>query len=177
MEERVLYDILTPEPEKDTFVIDNDSKAEWALNVIKAEKADMERLIAVCQEKIAEYQQKIENFKRQYENRTSYLRSLLAQYFNNVPHKKTKTQESYQLPSGKLILKYPGPEFERDDETLVAFLEQNGYEEYIQIKKTPKWGDFKKTVVVSGENVITQDGLVVEGVKAVERAPEFVVEV
>lgn len=163
--------------QEDKFVIDNDSKAEWALERIKAEKEDMDRLIKVCEVKIEEYQQKIEQFKKQYENRTSYLKSLLAQYFNTVPHNKTKTQESYRLPSGKLVLKYPGLEYTKDEEKLIAFLEQNGYEKFICIKKSPKWGELKKTISVSGENIVTSDGLVVEGVKAVERPPEFIVEV
>lgn len=175
--EKALLEVLGNEPENEGFVIDSDSKAEWALERIKAEKQDMERLIKICEERIAEYQQKIEQFKKQYENRTAYLKTLLAQYFYTVSHRKTKTQESYTLPSGKLILKYPGPEFQKDDEKLIEFLEKNGYEEFIQIKKLPKWGEFKKNVIVSGQNVITQDGLVVEGVKAVERAPEFIVEV
>lgn len=178
MEDRALYEVLEPETEENNdFTIDNDSKAEWALSVIKAEKADRDRLVAVCEQKIQEYQEKIEHFKKQYENRTSYLISCLNQYFQTVEHKKTKTQETYQLPSGKLKLKYPGPEFVKDDEKLVTFLEQNGYEEFIQLKKSPKWGDLKKKVVISGENVVTQDGLVVEGVKAIERPPVFEVEV
>ena len=35
---------------------------------------------------------------------------MLGEYFKTVPHKKTKTQEAYQLPSGKLILKKQEPE-------------------------------------------------------------------
>lgn len=169
------FDELQEEQEK--FVIDNDSKAEWALEKIKLEKQDMERLIKICEDRIAEYEQKIEQFKRKYEQRTAYLKLLLNQYFQQVPHKKTKTQETYELPSGKLKLKYPGSEFIKDDEKLAAFLEENGYNEFIQVKKIPKWGEFKKAVTISGENVITSDGLVVEGVKAVEKSPVFEVEV
>ena len=91
MEDGVLYEILAPETEeKDTFVIDNDNKAEWALTVIKAEKADRDRLISVCEQKIQEYQEKIEQFKKQYESRTSYLISCLNQYFQTVPKKQLR---------------------------------------------------------------------------------------
>lgn len=163
--------------EKDRFVIDNDSKAEWALEKIKAEKADMERLVSLCEQKIAEYQEKIELFKKQYENSTSFLVSCLQQYFNTVPHKKTKTQETYKLPSGTLKLKYPGPEFVRDEETLVKWLKDNNYTDHIKIKESADWASLKAKVKVDKGNVITEDGEIIEGVKAVDRPPEFKVEV
>jgi len=163
--------------EEEKFVIDNDSKAEWALERIKTEKQDMERLIKVCEDRIADYQQKIEQFKQKYEQRTSYLKTLLHQYFLQVPHKKTKTQETYELPSGKLKLKYPGPEFVRSDEKLVEYLE-NVNPDLIKIKKIPDWASFKPFVTVKyGKAVDTTTGEIVEGVTVVERPPEFIVEV
>ncbi|HRT84849.1 MAG TPA: host-nuclease inhibitor Gam family protein [Bacteroidales bacterium] len=162
---------------KESFVIDNDSKAEWALEKIKAERADMERLVSLCEQKIAEYQEKIELFKKQYENSTSFLVSCLQQYFNTVPHKKTKIQETYKLPSGTLKLKYPGPEFVRDEETLVKWLKDNNYTDHIKIKESADWASLKAKVKVDKGNVITEDGEIIEGVKAVDRPPEFKVEV
>lgn len=178
MEDRALYEILAPETEeKETFKIDNDNKAEWALTVIKTEQADRDRLISVCEHKIREYQEKIEQFKKQYESRTSYLISCLNQYFQTVPRKKTKTQETYQLPSGKLKLKYPAPEYKQDKDKLLKWLKSNSMTDYIETKESPKWGELKKSVTVQGDKVVTEDGEIVEGVTAVERAPVFEVEV
>lgn len=178
MEDKALYEILAPETEeKDNFVIDNDSKAEWAITVIKAEKTDRDRLISVCEQKIQEYQEKIEQFKKQYESRTSYLISCLNQYFQTVPHKTTKTQETYKLPSGTLKLKLHGVEYQRDDTKLVEWLKSSGMSDYIQIKESPKWAELKKTIQVSGNKVITADGEIVEGVSAVEKPAVFEVEV
>lgn len=178
MEDGVLYEILAPETEeKDTFVIDNDNKAEWALTVIKAEKADRDRLISVCEQKIQEYQEKIEQFKKQYESRTSYLISCLNQYFQTVPHKTTKTQETYKLPSGTLKLKLPGVEYQRDDTKLVEWLKSSGLNDFIQIKESPKWAELKKTVTVNGDKVLTEDGEIVEGVTVVEKPAVFEVEI
>ena len=178
MEDRAIYEILAPETEeKDTFKIDDDNKAEWALTVIRAEKEDMERLVAVCEQKRQEYLDKIELFKKQYESRTAYLVTQLQQYFETVEKKKTKTQETYELPSGRLKLKYPKPEIKRDDVSLLEWLKNNNMTEYVEVKESPKWGELKKVSTLSGDKYITDDGEIVGGVIAYERPPVFEVEV
>lgn len=176
MEENLAYEELELNKEGQ-FIIDNDTKAEWALEKIKEEKQEMERLIEVCEKKIQEYKQKIEMYQKRYEQRTSYLKSLLNQYFLCVPHRKTKTQEVYDLPGGKLKLKFQGPEIVKDEEVLLTFLEQNGYNDFIVTKKLVSWAELKSTLKISGDKAITPDGVILEGIKIVERSPVFDVEV
>ena len=159
------------------FVIDNDVKAEWALKKISEEKAEAQRYINICDTMISEYTFKKQQATEKLESKISGLRSLLQQYFETVPHKATKTQETYKLPSGQLKMKYPGPEFARDEEKLLNYLKENGMPEYIQTKESAKWADLKKVVTVSGDKVITEDGQIVDGVTVVERPPVFEVEV
>ena len=117
MEGNALYE--TKQEEKPAFTIDNDNKAEWAIVTIKEEQADRDRLISVCEQKMQEYKDKIDGYKMSYENKTSNLKSLLELYFRTVKRHKTKTQETYQLPSGKLKVKYPSPSFIKDDKKLI----------------------------------------------------------
>lgn len=90
--------------QKEPFVIDNDWKAEWAMRKIAEEEAEKNRLVEICQQAIDEYQAKIDVYNKSLENKTSYLRSLLAQYFETVPHKKTKIQETYLKETMKNLL-------------------------------------------------------------------------
>lgn len=168
----------TVEQELGTFKIDNDKMADWALEKIKAEKEDMERLVALCEQKIQHYKEKADQFKKSYESSTSFLTSCLAQYFNSVPNKKkTKTQETYKLASGTLKLKIKGPELVRNDDELIKWLEGSA-PEFIKIKKSPDWAEFKKNLnIIEGNKVITRDGELVEGVSVFDRPSEFVVEV
>lgn len=178
MEDRALYEVMAPETEaKEEFKITDDNTAEWALTVIKAEREDRDRLISVCEQKIQEYQEKIDQYKKQYESRTSYLISCLTQYFETVPHKATKTQETYKLPSGTLKLKLPRIEYQKDDTKLVEWLKSSGMTDFVQIKESPKWSELKKTVQVNNGMVITADGEIVEGVTVVEKPATFDVEV
>ena len=91
--------------------------------------------------------------------------------------KKTKTMMKYRLPSGELVKKFKAPEFKRNNDKLVKWLEDNQMDEYIEVKKQPKWKELKKAVKVINGAVVTEDGEIVEGVEVVERAPEFKVEV
>lgn len=159
------------------FTIDNDNTAEWALTIIKAEKMDRDRLISVCEQKIQEYQEKIEQFRQRCDNKTSYLISQLNQYFQTVERKKTKTQETYKLPSGTLKLKLPSVEYQRDDAKLLEWLKTSEMKQYIQTKESPKWVELKKTIQVAGNKVLTQDGEIVEGVTVVEKPAKFEVEI
>lgn len=163
--------------EKNGFIVDNDNKAEWTILKIREEKAESERIIKLCESQISFYQDRANQEKESLQNRTGNLKSLLFDYFLKVPNKKmSKTQETYILPSGKLKLKYPNPKYVRDEDKLVKWLEDTGQQDLIKIKKTGDWAELKKVTTTVGENVITEDGEVVEGVRAEAQQPVFDVE-
>ena len=164
------------------FKIDNDNLAEWAVCKIAEDKAEFQRLINVCETKVLEYQEKIRKYQEQLDRKTSGLKGALQMYFETVPHKATKTQETYKLPSGTLKKKFGTPEFVRDDVKLVEWLENRGDEfskQYIKVKKSADWTNLKKDLpyVVNGDKIITPDGEVVDGVTVNERPDSFEVEV
>ena len=94
-----------------------------------------------------------------------------------VPHKRTKTQESYQLPGGKLVRKQQAPEYLRDEAALLPWLKQNA-PELVKVTETPDWATLRKRLIIApdGETVATEDGEIVPGVKAVQRPEVFRVE-
>lgn len=150
------------------FEIDDDGKAEWALKKIKEAEAEILNWRSY-------YKDSLEKIERRQNSRIDYLKHLLKRYFNGVPHHDTKTQSSYDLPSGKLIEKRPGPKYETDDAVLVPWLKENGLTDFVktEIKEKAAWGEFKKTVTVAGENVVTEDGEIVPGVTVIEQEPTF----
>lgn len=172
-----LLEMLDEAIEQTEFKIDTDQKAEWALNIIREEQAEAQRLINVCNSQILYYQSEIKKVQDKLENKTGNLKAMLFDYFQTVPRKATKTQETYSLPSGKLKLKHPQPEYKRDDSKLVEWLENSGKTDYIKIKKSPDWATLKKAITVVGDKVADENGEIVEGVEVVERPPVFDVEV
>lgn len=156
--------------ESEGFVIDSDAKALWALQKIKEARADRDTWVAW-------YKQKIKEITEQTDFDTMNLERMLAEYFATVPHKTTKTQESYTLPCGKLILKKQNPEYTRDDKTVIEWLKANKMPQFVKIKEELDWQGLKDATGVFEGNVVTEDGEIIPGITVTDREAKFVVEV
>ena len=65
-----------------------------------------------------------------------------------------------------------------NDEKLVGWLEENNYADFVKIKKSPRWADFKKGLDLSGVMpTIKETGEVVDGITFEETPEEFEVEI
>lgn len=156
--------------ETEGFVIDTDKKAEWAMQKIREARADRDRLVEW-------YKEKTKEIIEQTEFDVNNLERMLAEYFETVPHKKSKTQESYSLPGGKLILKKQNPEFKRDEAKVIEWAKVNGCNKYVKVEEKLAWAELKADVGVFGDHVVTEDGEIVPGIEVIERPAEFKVEV
>lgn len=156
--------------EQEDYVIDTDAKAQWALDKIREARADRDAWVKWYEDKISE-------IKAQTDFNTMNLERMLAEYFATVPHKKTKTQESYPLKGGKLILKTQNPEFKRDDKTVIDWLKENKMPEFVKTKEELAWADLKAATAIFDGHIVTEDGEIIPGIDVVEREAKFIVEV
>lgn len=176
----LLMQIESPATEKPSFRIDDDRKAEWALRIIAADRAEAKRLNDTRRAMIDDYLAAIKAEDERCDKRCKYLEGLLEEYFQTVPHKETKTQSSYSLPSGKLIMKRKEPEIKVEPNAFCAWLEANGHDSFVETIKAPKWGEFKKNVELvydagTGMCIDRHTGELIEGVTAVARADTFMI--
>lgn len=154
------------------------SSDEWACQKIAEEKAELDRIKALGESQIEKIQQRLDAAQRRYENGTRFLTGKLAEYFETVPHKTTKTKRSYRLLSGTLVKKIGGSTMKQDDDALLAYLKASGNEDMIQNTEKPKWGEFKKRLeIVGGQIVDKTTGELVEGVQIIEKPDTFTVDV
>lgn len=152
------------------FTVDNDQKAEWAARKIREARQDTQKWTEY-------YERQLSAIRRANEETEAYFAALLADYFETVPHKATKTQESYSLPSCKLVLKAQQPEFNRDEAVLCDYLDKKGRDDLVKITRRADWAALKKTLKVMEDGTcVDADGEVVEGVQAFSRLPEFKIE-
>ena len=160
------------------FVIDSDKKADWAIEKIKAERAEFDRLRKIALDRIAELNQRVKELQERTDRRTGNLEALLVEYFHTVtPTKTTKTQTQYELLSGKLVLKKQQPEFIRDEAALLDWAKANA-PDMVQTKESVTWGELKKLTTLDGEKVVlAETGEIVSGVVAIERPDVFEVQV
>jgi phage host-nuclease inhibitor protein Gam len=156
--------------ETEGFVIDTDAKAEWALQKIREARTDRDRWVKW-------YKEKIDEITAQTDFDTMNLERMLAEYFATVPHKVTKTQESYKLPGGKLVMKTQNPEFKRDDKAIIDWVKANGMPQFVRVKEELAWQELKDATAVFEGHIVTEDGEIIPGVEVVNRDAKFIVEV
>lgn len=169
------YDL---EENTEGFSIKDDKTADWAVKKIAEERAEFERLKILAEEQMQEIKDKVSRMEELTERKTSFLKSCLAQYFETVPHKETKTQETYNLLSGKLVFKKPKHKLVKSDDDLIAYFKENNMTEFVKVKEEPAWVEFKKNLeIVDGVVINTLTGEVVEVVKVEEDAGSFEVKV
>ena len=160
-----------PEDERKGFSINDDNVADWALRKIAEEQAELDRLTNLATQQIEELQLKIKHFEEVTERKTAFLKGCLAEYFHTVPHKSTKTQESYKLLSGSLVFKLPKQSMVKDDEELIKHFKKCGLQEYIKTEEKAIWGEYKKNLsIIDGKVIDTTTGEIVNAVK-VEAVP------
>nr|DAM37289.1 MAG TPA: hypothetical protein [Caudoviricetes sp.] len=178
LDELEQLDLGTVAPEeRPPFRITDDRCADWAVRKINDERAEYDRLKALADEQIAAITEKVDAARRRFENGTSFLTGCLADYFNHVPHKATKTTEKYRLLSGTLVLKKGGIKSAADDKKLVPWLKANGYGDLIKTVETSEWGELKKKLAFTGTVATIQEtGEIVEGVTVMEAPDIFKVE-
>ena len=152
------------------FVIDTDAKAQWALKQIKEKRDDRDAWVAW-------YEQKIKEIKEQTDFETMNLERMLADYFATVKHKKTKTQESYSLPGGKLILKVQNPEFKHKDADVIAWLKTHMDGKFIKVKEELDWAGLKEVSAALDGKLWSEDGEEIPGIEVINREAKFIVEV
>lgn len=164
-----------PRPE---WRITDDGCADWACRKIAEEKAELDRIRELAEAQIQKIEEKLAAAERRYENGTRFLTGKLAEYFETVPHKATKTKESYRLLSGTLTRKYGGAQMKQDDAQLVQHLKDSGQLEFIKTEEKPKWGEFKKRLEIMGGSAVDKEtGEIVEGVQIIEKPDTFSVDV
>lgn len=156
---------------REKFRIDNDLKAEWAAKRVAGEAREAQRIVQICQDQIDFYKARIDVWNGAPAN----LRRLLEEYFDTVPHRRTKTLEYYALACGRLVKKKLPIAYERDDAAILAWARKN-YAGYIKLEEKLDWAAMKKDLTcddATGECIIGWSGETVPCLTAVVRGPKF----
>ena len=171
----LLESMETDEQQKEPFKIDNDRIAEWALERIKEATDDADRLKKMIISKREELDAQEQEIDTRLENQTRYLKGLLEGYFRSgVKAKETKTQSSYKLLTGTLVMKKPTYKYERDDAALINWIHDAGKEEYIETVEKLKWSAMKQNLVFDQDTVYDPEtGAIVDGITAVIEPERF----
>lgn len=159
-----------------SFEIDNDDKAEWALSKIREAQEEHDRLMLLVDKQQAALDDRRAQIDKQLERDTDYLKYLLSAYMNSVKCKSTKTQDTYQLLSAKLVRKHAALDFDVDSTKLVAWLQENGHAALVKTEVKPMWSEVKKLLTgdpATGAVTFADTGELVDGITANQTAEKF----
>ena len=174
MSETMMNPIEESEEQQDQyagFQITDDSMAEWAVQKIKDAQSDTTKWKAHFDAQLAAIQ-------KNNDDTVNAMTVYLAHYFTTVPHRETKTQAKYELPSATLIRKQHQPQYERDNDVLLDYLDGNRRSDLIRIKREPAWDEIKQTATVQGEALVDADtGEIIPGVRVIARPDTFDVKI
>lgn len=166
------------------FEISDASTADWAISKIAEERKRTQYFVDVAKKEIENLEKQIKDMEDKCERSVQYLSGCLGKYLerDDVPTKKTTTQESITLPAGKIIKKFAKTEFKmpngksitssKGDAKLVKEVADINYE-FIKTKQEVDWANLKKHLDVDNEgNVIYKDtGELLESIVAQETLP------
>ncbi|WFD11995.1 host-nuclease inhibitor Gam family protein [Tepidibacter hydrothermalis] len=146
------------EEDRETWKIENDNVADWALDKIRESREEYKRFEDVAVAKIEQIKIAMDQEKKKMEVETSFFESKLREYFETVKTKSTKTQATYSLPAGKLVKKLDKEDFKVDREKVIEFIKENKeeYQEFVKTETLEKldWAKFKKNLTIDNGNII-----------------------
>jgi hypothetical protein len=151
------------------YVIDNQDKADWALRKIKHSQQKIDEAKELKEKRIAQINLWYNAIECENNNQISYFESLLTPYAET--QLKGSKKRSFNLPNGTIGFRKSGDKFTIDgeevgskSEKLIKLLEES-YVSFVEVEKKANWGEFKKTLQIKGDKVITADGEVLEDIK------------
>lgn len=162
--------------ESETWTINDTVAADWAVEKIRNARWDFAQKEMVVREKIRQMEEWLSKEKTKTDKTVVFFSFKLEQFFDKTAKRKTKTQEIIDLPSGTLKRKFPSPKFLRDDDKLLVWLKERSLKEFVKVEESLDWGNFKKKLIVSGGNVVDENGEIVDGIIVLDQPPVFEVE-
>lgn len=146
---------------------------EWVadnlITEIKDLQADKERFTEVAKNKCESIAAELENRSLKIDNEIEFKKAQLKAYFMTVERKSTKTQETYSMFSGKLVLKKPTTKIVHDDAKILEWCQTNA-SEYVKqtIVNKLDWKGFKDVLDINGSTIANKvTGELLEGIEGI----------
>ena len=172
------------------FEIKDASTADWAISKIADERKRRDYFIECANKEIEKLKAQIKEMEDKCERTTSYLSGCLGKYLerDEVPKKKTATQESITLPAGKIIKKLPKIEYimssgeavtkHKNDDDFIK--EIKGLDKkLIKTIKEVDWATLKKNITNTEDGIVVykETGDIIESLSTRETLPSIEVKI
>lgn len=156
-----------------SFVVDDENKANWALRKIKQMNDTKEKNNALAQAEIDKIERWQNEVNEQAQSSIDYFQSLLVEYATNK-RKENPKFKSMKLPNGRIGFRKRQPKWIYDNEKVIETLEKAELSDFIRVTKSPSKADIKKAFEVVGDKVVNPDtGEFLEGITVEQQDDNF----
>jgi len=138
---------------KGCLIMNNDYQMEKLIVELKEFTEEKERLMLIASKMRDEYQDKINMYQDEILKKEQYTKDVIYSLIEVDKMKNNKTEQSYRLPSAKISIKKESkvmklkPEYDCEEIP----------DKYLQTNVTVKWSEFKKTLIINGDDVVNKD--------------------
>lgn len=134
-----------------------DTQADDLITEIKALQEEKQRYELIATQQIQVITDKLQAKHKYIESSIQFNKDQLRAFFTTITPKDTKTQQSYNLLSGKLVMKKPTYKIAHDDIKLLEWAEQNG-QHYVEVKQVTRldWKGFKENLVITNGMIVNK---------------------
>ncbi len=152
------------------FTIQDLDSANWAFRKLAAIEKKRKEIKTLADNEI----ERIRNWQKQEEeslnNSKEFFEGLLTEYY--VRQKEVDPKFKISTPYGKVSSRKQQPKWNYEDEKVLNWLKENDTE-LIRIKEEINKVELKKKYQIVGNEVVTEDGEIVEGI-TIENRPDSI---
>ncbi len=149
------------------FTVKDDKSADWALRKIREHEAHIAQVEEFAEAQVDEILAWAESATKSARDSIQYLSGLLEAYHRQL-FAENPTLKTIKLPAGEIQLRQQQPQYNRDNDRLLAWLKANR-PEFVRVAEAPDWANAKQTFTVHNGRLVDPDtGEVVDGVDVVE---------
>jgi Bacteriophage Mu Gam like protein len=140
----------------DRCVVDDDSKADWALRTLAQLDARKRERAACVAAEMARLQAWQVHEDRQAERFAAYLTTILRSYDDQLEAEGNvdNRHKGYRLPHGMLTARQAPIEWEVDEATLLAWAEATDSATLVLVTKAPAWNVIKPQLVPARDDLL-----------------------
>ncbi|MDF2535513.1 MAG: putative phage protein [Bacillales bacterium] len=182
-EKNMIENNLEETEQKESFIIDDLSKVEWAVKKINKLQNDIDYVKNESKKMLEAEKLKIETWAKneilEKEDSINFFK-LKLQLFAEQELKDSK-KKSFKVPSGTIGFRAGATKFKindvdvsNDNEDLIKFT-KSSYPDLIKTKTTVDWSELKKNLQIVDDKVITIDGEIVKNMTAETEENKFYV--
>ena len=121
------------------------------------------------------YAKRIDEVNEKCDRNIAWQKRHLRDFFMNVPHRKTKTLEAYDLPSGRISVTLSKPCLVPDKSAIIERFKSHGDNEFIKVKEELDWNGYKSRLFISdsGDVLDKETGEIIKDVAVEETETKF----